>query len=448
MDVPRDDHHGPAAGGTGGADSSQEGSRSRLSRRQLLSAIGAGGAAVGLGGGAYAVGYEVGKPPPPRTPLAQEAIPFYGVHQAGIITPVQDRLQFAAFDVTTDKRGDLLNLLRVWTRAAARMCNGDPAVPAVPGELVAMAPPRDTGEAVGLPPSRLTITFGFGPSLFGRRGSGDRFGIAAQLPPELEEIPPLPGDELDPAISGGDIGVQACADDPQVAFHAIRNLARIGRGTVVPRWSQVGFGRTSSTSLSQETPRNLMGFKDGTNNLKAEDTDLLAEHVWVPTDTAQTWMHGGSYMVVRRIRILTEVWERTTLREQEDTVGRLRASGAPLGGKDEFDILDFAAKGPDGQPLIPADSHVRLAAPDINGGAQLLRRGYSFAGSLDRQGQLDVGLFFICFQRDPRLQFVAIQRRLGAHDKLNEYIKHTGSAVFACPAGIRQGSYVGEPLFG
>ena len=445
MDVPRDDQYEPAAGGTGDDGPAEGASRSRLSRRQLLTAIGAGGAAVGLGGGTYAVGYEVGKPPAPQAPLAMESIPFYGTHQAGIITPAQDRLQFAAFDVTADKRAELLDLLRVWTRAAARMCNGDPAMP---GELVAMAPPRDTGEVVGLPPSRLTITFGFGPSLFGSPGSGDRFGIAAQRPHQLEEIPPMPGDRLDPAICDGDIGVQACADDPQVAFHAVRNLARIGRGTVVPRWSQLGFGRTSSTSLSQETPRNLMGFKDGTNNLKAEDADLLDEHVWVPSDTAQTWMHGGSYMVVRRISILTEVWDRSTIQEQEASVGRQRASGAPLGGKDEFDILDFTAKGPDGQPLIPVDSHVRLAAPEINGGAQLLRRGYSFAGALDRQGHFDAGLFFICFQRDPRLQFVPIQRRLGAHDKLNEYIRHTGSAIFACPTGIRPGSYVGEPLLG
>jgi deferrochelatase/peroxidase EfeB len=419
------------------------GSGVRLSRRRLLTSIGAGGAALGLGAGGYALGHELSRPAPPAPAPATQSVPFYADRQAGITTPQQDRLHFAAFDVTTTSRQELVDLLRVWTRAAARMCNGDPAVPGSPDPLM---PPADTGETMGLPPSRLTITFGFGPSLFGSPGAADRFGIANKRPPELADLPALPGDQLDPARSGGDIGVQACADDPQVAFHAIRNLARIGRGRVVLRWSQLGFGRTSSTSSFQETPRNLQGFKDGTNNLKAEDTDLLDEHVWVPGDTAESWMHGGTYMVVRRIRMLIETWDRASLEEQERTIGRQRVSGAPLGGKDEFDVLDFTARRPDGEPVIPADSHVRLGAPDVNGGAMLLRRGYSFTEGLDRLGELDAGLFFICFQRDPRRQFVAIQRNLGSHDALNEYIRHTGSAVFACPGGIQPGRYVGEPL--
>jgi deferrochelatase/peroxidase EfeB len=419
----------------------------RLSRRRLLTTIGAGGAAIGLGGGGYALGHELRGDSSPEPSAAAAVEPFYGAHQAGIITPQQDRVQFAAFDVTATDPRDLVDLLRVWTRAAARMCNGDPAVADGGGEF---APPPDSGEAVGLSPARLTITFGFGPSLFGQPGAGDRFKIATKRPPELADLPPLPGDELDPARSGGDIGVQACADDPQVAFHAIRNLARIGRGRVVLRWTQLGFGRTSSTSTSQETPRNLQGFKDGTNNIKAEDEALLPEHVWVPTDgpPEYEWIRGGTYMVVRRIRVLIEVWDRATLQKQEETIGRRRANGAPLGGKDEFDVLDFTARRPDGKPVIPADSHVRLAAPDINGGAMLLRRGYSFTDTLDRLGQLDAGLFFVCFQRDPRRQFVAIQRNLGSRDALNEFIRHTGSALFAVPGGIQPGSYVGEPLLG
>jgi deferrochelatase/peroxidase EfeB len=242
--------------------------------------------------------------------------------------------------------------------------------------------------------------------------------------------------------------VQACADDPQVAFHAIRNLARIGRGRVVLRWSQFGFGRTSSTSSAQETPRNLQGFKDGTNNLKAEDTDLLDEHVWVPGGAGEEWIGGGTYMVVRRVRMLIEVWDRASLEEQERSIRRQRLSGAPLGGRGEFDVLDFTARRPDGEPVIPSDSHVRLAGPDGNGGAMLLRRGYSFTDGFDRLGQLDAGLFFVCFQRDPRQQFVKIQRVLGSRDALNEYIRHTGSALFACPGGIQPGRYVGEPLLG
>src|SRR5204863_2696476 len=119
-------------------------------------------------------------------------------------------------------------------------------------------------------------TIGFGPSLF-----DGRFGLADKRPPALIDLPAFPGDGLEARRSGGDICVQACANDPQVAVHAIRNLARIGFGKVAVRWSQLGFGRTSSTSESQTTPRNLFGFKDGTRNLKAEEPALLDQHVWV-----------------------------------------------------------------------------------------------------------------------------------------------------------------------
>ncbi len=409
--------------------------------------MGAGGAGLAIGAGGYLIGREPRVDATAGAPsLAQQPVDFFGDHQAGIATPAQDRLHFAAFDVVTERRSELRDLLRAWTLAAARMCAGDPAVPDGGDSL---APPADTGEAIGLPPARLTVTFGFGPSLFGRPGAGDRFGLAAARPRELDELPPLPGDELDPERGGGDLAVQACADDPQVAFHAVRNLARIGRGVVVLRWSQLGFGRTSSTSRAQETPRNLMGFKDGTNNLKMEDPRLLAEHVWVDGSAEPAWMRGGTYLVVRRIRMLIEVWDRAPLDDQEVTIGRRKAGGAPLGASGEFDAVDLAAKGSDGQPLIPDDAHIRLASPRANGGAMLLRRGYSFTDGMDQQlGQLDAGLFFICFQRDPHRQFVAIQRRLGAQDALNEYIKHTGSALFAVPPGVRPGGYVGQRLLG
>jgi deferrochelatase/peroxidase EfeB len=408
-----------------------------LTRRRLLASAGVGAAGIGLGG---AAGYLIGNEAAAATTDGTGSVPFYGPYQAGIDTPAQDRLHFAAFDLVRPTPAALRELMQSWSRAAAEMTAGE-MIGDANGVLV--APPDDTGETVGLLPSRLTVTFGFGPSLFEQRA----LGLAGKRPPALRAIPPLPGDELDEEESGGDICVQACSDDPQVAFHAIRNLARIGRGTVVMRWSQLGFGRTASTSTSQDTPRNLMGFKDGTANIKAEDTAAMDRHVWVGGE-GPAWMRGGTYAVTRRIRMLLEVWDRSALEDQEQTIGRAKYSGAPLGEGEEFDPLDLEAE-KDGAPVIPADSHVRLASASVNDGERILRRGYSFTDGVDESlGELEAGLFFICFQRDPARQFVAIQRRLGSSDALNEYIKHVGSAVFAVPPGARPGGYVGETLLG
>ena len=406
----------------------------RFTRRRLLVGAGAAGAAAALGatGLERAFGDDGGE-------SQSRTVPFHGRHQAGIATPAQDRLVFAAFDVTATRRSDIRDLMRAWTEAAALMSEGKPAGP-VDGQP--LSPPEDTGEATGLAPARLTTTFGFGPTLF-----DDRFGLAAQRPAALADLPPFAGDSLDPDRCGGDIAMQACADDPQVAFHAVRNLARLGRGNVVLRWTQLGFGRTSSTSRAQDTPRNLMGFKDGTNNIKLEDTDELAREVWVGADDGPEWMLDGTYLVARRIRMLIEVWDRASLTDQEQTIGRAKTSGAPLGGRAEHDEVDLDARTEDGSPVVPLDAHIRLAAPDVNDGIRLLRRGYSFTDGIDpRLGQLDAGLFFLAFQRDPRRQFVPLQRRLARNDSLNEYIAHNGSAVFAVPPGTRPGGFVGETL--
>jgi len=321
-----------------------------ITRRRFLGAAGAGAAGLGLGA---AGGFLAGQETAEANGEGTGRVPFYGPHQAGIDTPAQDRLHFAAFDLLTEDPGELRELLREWTVAAAEATAGE-----MVGNVndVPLAPPDDTGETVGLLPSSLTVTFGFGPSLFEKPG----LGLAGKRPAALKSLPSLPGDELDPAESGGDICVQACSDDPQVAFHAIRNLARIGRGTVAMRWSQLGFGRTSTTSRSQDTPRNLMGLKDGTANIKAEDTEAMERFVWVG-DEAPVWMRGGSYLVTRRIRMLLEVWDRASLQDQERTIGRHKYSGAPLGGKDEFEPLPLDAER-NGHPLIPVDSHVRLAS--------------------------------------------------------------------------------------
>ncbi|MGD9737543.1 MAG: iron uptake transporter deferrochelatase/peroxidase subunit [Solirubrobacterales bacterium] len=409
---------------------------SPLSRRRLLTVAGAGAAGLGIGGAGYLVGQETADASAEGTGTVE----FYGEHQAGIDTPQQDRLHFAAFDLVEDDPRALRELLAAWSAAAAEMTRGE-----MVGEVndLLVAPPDDTGETVGLLPSSLTVTFGLGPSIFER----PTLGLGGKKPAALVSLPPLPGDELNQLESGGDLCVQACSDDPQVAFHAIRNLARIGRGTVVMRWSQLGFGRTATTSRSQATPRNLMGLKDGTANIRAEDTEAMKRFVWVGEESDQSWMRGGSYMVTRRIRMLLEVWDRASLEDQEQTIGRRKYSGAPLTGTAEFDPLDLEAER-NGEPVIPENAHVRLASATVNGGERILRRGYSFTDGVDESlGELEAGLFFICFQQDPAKQFVPIQRRLGQFDALNEYIKQVGSAVFAVPPGARPGGYVGESLF-
>ena len=407
-----------------------------ISRRAALGILGAGAAGAGFAAGAATTAALASGASPDGDP--RDAYPFYGDHQAGITTPVQDRLHFAAFDLTsTADRDDLIQLLRDWTDAAARMTQGlevgDGAVDGGP-----LLPPDDTGEALGLPPSGLTITFGFGPSLF-----DDRFGLAGRKPADLEPLPLFPFDLLEEPISGGDLCVQACAHDPQVAVHAIRNLTRIAFGTARIRWSQLGFGRTSSTSTAQATPRNLFGFKDGTANLKVEQEQAVDEFVWVGDDD-QEWMSGGTYLVTRKILMTIENWDRVALAAQEDIIGRSKGEGAPLTGSREFDEPDFELGTTDGAKVIPVDAHVRLAHPTTTG-TRILRRGYNFVDGSNDLGQLAAGLFFISMQRSPA-QFSAVQRSL-ATDTLNEYIRHVSSAVFAVPPGAREGSYVGAALF-
>ncbi len=400
-----------------------------LTRRALLASSGAAAAVAAAAG----VGYAAGQEGADATPHGDSHIvDFHGEHQAGIATPAQDRLHFAAFDITDGtKATELRDLLKEWTAASVTMAGGQPIGSGAAASQ--LAPPDDTGEALDLTPANLTVTFGLGPALF-----DDRFGLAGQKPAALTALPDLPGDALDRDRSDGDLCVQACANDPQVAFHAIRNLARIGRGLVTVRWSQLGFGRTSTTSRAQATPRNLMGFKDGTANIKLEDAKALADHVWVGNRADEpAWLRGGSYLVARRIRMLIEVWDRAALGDQEQTIGRTKVLGAPLGGTDEFQTLK--------PTTLPADSHVRLAHPETNHGIAILRRGYSFTDGLESLGELDAGLFFLAYMRDPQA-FVALQNRLGSHDALNEYIKHVGSGLWAIPPGIKPGGYVGEAL--
>ncbi len=420
---------------------------SGFSRRKLLGAAGLGALAAGaVGAGA---GYAVGDKPVQVVPDPDALpVPFEGPHQAGIVTPAQDRLYFVALDLTTESRGDLILLLKEWTEASRKMTQGNDVgdFGAVAGSP--FAPPEDTGEALGLPPSNLTITVGFGRGMFLDDKGKARFGLDGQLPDRLKDLPLFTGDRLDPAICGGDLAIQACANDPQVAVHAVRNLVRIAFGRASVRYSQMGFGHTSSTSSAQVTARNLLGFKDGTANIKVEDKKDVEDFVWVHPDEGPDWLVGGSYLVSRKIDMRIETWDRESLEGQETIIGRTKGSGGPLSGGDEFAEIDFKTKNDAGDVAIAMKSHVRLAHPDFNKGAKLLRRGYNFVDGSNGLGQLSAGLFFIAYQRDPEKQFVQIQRSLAGlqRDLLNEYIVHVGSGLFACPPGVTKGGYWGEKL--
>lgn len=415
-----------------GMDPASAESRFAVSRRTLL----AGAAATTSAGIAGYVAGATGGAKQTRAPLS-DSVPFFGAHQAGITTPAQAALAFAAFDFTGGSPDDLRTLLQDWSRDAEAMCRGQAVGRAEPSD-----PPVDTGEADGLRPANLTITFGLGPSLFERAELS-----ALPRPAGLHSLPPFRGDALDPTRSDGDLGVQACADDPQVAFHAIHQLAQRGRGLATLRWYQQGFNRATAVGDGQATPRALIGFKDGTNNIRSADVQAQQRHVWIGRNNSAPWLVGGTYMVTRRIRFLFDVWDSTSLRGQEAVIGREKASGAPLGGAHEHSAVRLGAR-IDGAPAIPLNAHIRLAAPANNGGVRILRRGYSFADGVDQQtGGLDAGLFFISFQRSVE-NFSRIQHVLSQHDALAKHVLHVGSAVFICPPGARESGFVGETLFG
>jgi len=358
---------------------------------------------------------------------ANQAIPFYGKRQSGITTPIQRQVYFAVLDLATEDLETIRGIFKSWTAYIARMMQGE-LVEAYKSNT--MLPPTDTGEAVGMGTERLTITVGVSPTFL------DKLKLSSKKLPELEDLPKFARDQLQEDFTGGDICIQACAEDAQVAFHAVRNLLRKGREHLTLKWSQTGYAAITSQG---STPRNLFGFKDGTANVTSQDD--FDRVIWCDQDN---WMKNGTYLIVRRVQMHLETWDRTSLREQENTFGRHRDSGAPFGAVDEFDPVDLELKDDKGNLVIPEDCHVRLAKEV---GEEIYRRAFSYANGIDpRTGQFDAGLLFISFQKDPQ-QFIKVQKNLGTKDKLNEYITHVGSGLFAILPGVEEGGYLGQSLF-
>ncbi|WP_336947284.1 Dyp-type peroxidase [Asaia sp. HN010] len=374
-------------------------------------------------------------------PLAEQALGAQNpvVHQPGILTPQQPFAYFITFDVATTKRDELASLLRKWTDAADALMAGRPVEGLV-----------DSGEIAGLKDRDLTITIGFGPSLFMKDGK-DRFGFNAHRTAAMADLPRFTGDQLVDARSGGDLCVQCCANDPQTTLHASRELTRLAYNIANPRWAQAGFLPSFGKG---KTPRNLMGFKDGTINPDTKNPVAANRYIWA-AQSDLPWMQGGSYLVSRIIRIALEHWDRTPVGFQEETMGREKLSGAPIGGHDEFEPLTLSQKDRDGNPVTVQNSHARLAAPEENGGAQILRRAYSYDNGLSftaerwppwRQGmEMDAGLLFLSWQQDPRTGFVKIFDKMSKFDMMNQYTTHIGGGLFACP-GRQKGGYIGQTL--
>jgi deferrochelatase/peroxidase EfeB len=377
----------------------------RLSRREALAGVAVGalatGAAVQLAGDARSAAR-----PPSR--------PFDGARQAGIATPPQAHLTLAAFDLHTPDRADLPRLLRAWTEL----------VVALAGTGVVT---HDTGERAGLDADGLTITVGFGASLF-----DGRYGLAGRRPAGLAPDA-LPGaDRLDPRRGGGDLLVQVRGEDRQVVFHAVHQLSNAALGIARRRWSQHGF---LSRPAPDATPRNLFGFKDGTVNPAPGDDAALSRHVWAPAGDP---LAGGTYLVYRRVRMRLQAWDRSALDVQEQAVGRRKASGAPLGGGDERTPLRLSA--------APPRSHVRLAHPDANGGVRLLRRAYNYDDGATADGEQDAGVAFVCFVADPARQVGPMLARMEREDELHRYLVHTAGGVYAIPPAPAPGEHLGEGL--
>ena len=366
-------------------------------------------------------------------------IEFHGRHQAGVVATHQADGLLAAFNVHADDRDELRDTLRALTDQIRQVMSGTPYEDRDPDY-----PPLYTG-AVGNPPppADLSVVVSVGASLF-----DERLGLADKRPTELEQMPFLANDRLDPDRTHGDLLLSIASADQEVTLFALRQLMRATRGDLTLHWMLEGYNRRTDAAPGEAGVRNLMGFVDGTANLDSTDDDLMDHLVWIAEDDGEpAWAVGGTYQVVRVIRMFVEFWDRTRLAEQEALIGRQKASGAPLDGERETDVPDFAAD-PEGD-ITPLDAHIRLANPRTPAaeGQRILRKGFSFSRGFDDAGRLDQGLCFVSYQRSMSRQFLPVQQRL-AGEPLEEYILPEGGGFFfALPGVPDEHGFLGEGLF-
>lgn len=412
-----------------------------VSRRGLLAGLGGGallGGATLSGGAAFAASGLTGTDGSAdsaaqisrdATLLGASQVSCHGDHQAGIITSLQGHTQLVSLDIAPDtSKAQLQSLMQTWSSAIEAMTQGRPPEGERSREIYAY------GSA------SLTATVSFGPGFF------DRAGLKELKPDGLNPLPPFHHDQLKKEWTGGDLFVQVCSDDPVVTSHSARTLTQMATPLAANRWSQAGFTRAAGTTkVSGLTHRNLMGQLDGSGNPKPDDASF--DNVVWATDLVAPWAAGGSFVVVRKIRMFLDHWDQHSREEQEDSIGRTKDTGAPLTGKHEFDEPDFSAQRADGRLTIPADAHVRLTHHTSTNGARILRRGYSYDDGYRSDGTNDSGLLFIAWQADPRKGFLPIQARMDVGDALNHMTVAEGSAIAFAPPGFEQGGYLGDTLF-